>query len=523
MRCTGPRPAQRREKGKRTLSQSLVLALDQGTTGSTALLVDRNLCLRGKGYREFRQSFPRPGYVEHDPNDLWTSLVDAAHEALRTAGASCSDVAAVGLTNQRETTLLWDRETGAPVHPAIVWQCRRSAGICENWRAAGLGVRVREKTGLELDAYFSASKIRWLLDHVPGLEKRARRGQIAFGTVDSWLLWKLTQGRVHATDTTNASRTMLFNIHTLQWDPELLAAFNLPPELLPVVQPSGSVFGRATSPELGGDIPVAGVFGDQHAALFGQGCWSRGLAKNTYGTGCFLVLNTGCEAVASSHNLLTTLAWQRAGEPAQYALEGSVFSAGSAVQWLRDGLGIIREAAETDSLARSVSDNGGVYLVPAFSGLGAPYWDMYARGTVVGLTRDSSRAHLARAVLEAVAWQTRDLLEAMRLDVGHEPGALRVDGGMVANDFLMQFQADALGVPVVRPVLTESTALGAGLLAGLTVGVWSDPRDIAQRMKVDRVFEPHWSADRRESQYAQWGRAVERSRRWVLREEEVKG
>jgi len=401
------------------------------------------------------------------------------------------------------------------VHRAIVWQCRRSAPICEQWRRVGLEPIIRQHTGLEVDAYFSASKVRWLLDTMPDLVERAKNGDLAFGTVDTWLLWKLTNGAVHATDPSNAARTMFFDIHDGEWDPDLLAAYGIPPKILPEVRPSSSSFGTAAAEHFGAEIPIAGVAGDQHAALFGQACFTPGTAKNTYGTGCFLVMNTGAVAVPSTHRLLTTVAWKLNDQAMQYALEGSVFSAGSAVQWLRDGLGIIKQASETEALAKSVQGNGGVYLVPAFTGLGAPHWDMYARGAMLGLTRDSTRAHIARATLEAVAYQTRDLLTAMRLDSKQPLARLRVDGGMVANDFLMQFQADILNVPVERPVTPESTVLGAACLAGLHVGVWDSTDDIASRIKIDRVFEPKMSEDERESLHAEWQRAVQRARAWA--------
>jgi glycerol kinase len=492
-----------------------VLALDQGTTGSTAMVFDADLRVVGRGYREFPQQFPQPGWVEHDPLDLWSSALEAGRMALRQAAIAPADLAAIGITNQRETTLLWDRKTGIPVANAIVWQCRRSAAICEQWRRVGLEPIIRQHTGLEIDAYFSASKIRWILDNVSGVEERARRGEIAFGTVDTWLLWRLTNGALHATDVSNASRTMLYDIHDAEWDDDLLAAFDIPPAILPEVRPCSGAFGIAAAEHFGAEVPILGVAGDQQAALFGQACYAPGAAKNTYGTGCFLVMNTGPTAVASTQRLLTTVAWQLAGQALQYALEGSVFSAGSAVQWLRDGLGVIQKAAETEGLARSVDSNGGVYFVPAFTGLGAPHWDMYARGAVLGLTRDSSRAHLARAVLESVAYQTRDLIEAMRVDSKQRLARLRVDGGMVVNDFLMQFQADVLGLPVERPAVTESTSLGAACLAGLHAQVWESAPEIASRIQVERVFEPAMSDDQRETLYADWQRAVQRARAWA--------
>ncbi|MGH7268223.1 MAG: glycerol kinase GlpK, partial [Candidatus Rokuibacteriota bacterium] len=456
-----------------------VLALDQGTTGSTALVVDAEGAVRARGYRELPQYFPRPGWVEHDPEEIWRTQLEAASAALAEAGVAPGELAAIGITNQRETTILWERKTGRPVHRAIVWQCRRSAPLCERMRADGLEPLVRQRTGLVCDAYFSGTKIAWLLDEDPALRPRAARGELAFGTVDAWLLWKLTGGRVHATDPSNASRTLCFDLDRLDWDAELTGYLRIPREVFPRVLPSAGVFGEtADLGALPAGIPVAGIAGDQQAALFGQGAVRPGDAKNTYGTGCFLLLHTGGRPIRSSRGLLTTVAWSLpgpGGPGVSYALEGAVFVAGAAVQWLRDGLGLIRTAAETDALARSVPDTAGVYLVPAFVGLGAPYWDMYARGTLVGLTRGTTRAHLARAALEAIAYQTRDVLDAMAEDAGRRPAELRVDGGATENDFLCQFQADVLDVPVLRPRVRETTALGAAYLAGLGVGLWRGP------------------------------------------------
>ena len=498
-----------------------ILALDQGTTGSTALVVGEDGAVLGRGYRELPQHYPQPGWVEHDPGEIWTTQLEAARAALSAAGLAPRDLAAIGITNQRETTLLWDRRTGEPVHRAIVWQCRRSAPLCERLRAEGLEPLVRARTGLVLDAYFSGTKIAWLLDTRPELRARAARGELAFGTVDTWLLWRLTGGRVHATEPSNASRTLCFDIRRLDWDAELTNHLRIPREVFPAVRPSVGVFGETIALDgLGAGIPVAGIAGDQQAALFGQGAFAPGGAKNTYGTGCFLLLNTGPEPVASEAGLLTTVAWSlppAAGQPPAvvYALEGAIFVAGAAVQWLRDGLGLIRTAAETEPLARSVPDTGGVYLVPAFVGLGAPYWDMYARGTLVGLTRGTTRAHLARATLEAIAYQTRDVLEVMSREAGRLPGELRVDGGATENDFLCQFQADILGVPLLRPRVRETTGLGAAYLAGLGVGLWRGPEALRDLWQLDRRFEPAMSADRREVLYADWRRAVERSRGWA--------
>src|SRR5256712_1122495 len=452
------------------MAGGFVLALDQGTTGSTALVVDVTGAVRARGYAEVPQHYPRPGWVEHDPEDLWTTVERAATQALKTAGITGDDVAAIGITNQRETTTVWDRATSAPIHRAIVWQCRRTAAVCDRLRADGHEAMVRERTGLVLDAYFSGTKIAWILDQVPDARRRAARGQLAFGTVDTWLLWKLTRGRVHATDVSNASRTLCLNLASVDWDERMCALLRVPREVLPTIVDSSGPCGETS--DLGwlpGGIPIAGIAGDQQAALFGQACFKPGQAKNTYGTGCFALANTGERPVTSSPGLWTTIAW-RIGGRTTYALEGAVFVAGAAVQWLRDGLGIIASAAETDGLARSVPHTGGVYFVPAFLGLGAPYWDQHARGTIVGLTRGTTRAHLARAALEAIAFQSRDVLEAMAADAKSTLRRVRVDGGAVANDFLCQFQADVIGAAVDRPAGIETTGLGAAYLAGLAVG-----------------------------------------------------
>ena len=490
----------------------LVLALDQGTTSSRAILFDRDGTPRASAQQEFRQIFPQPGWVEHDPTEIWATQSGVLHEALAKAGAGPHDVAAVGITNQRETTVLWERATGRPVHNAIVWQDRRTAPMCDELRAAGLAPLFAQKTGLVLDAYFSGTKLRWLLDHVDGARARAARGELAFGTIDAWLVWNLTGGRVHCTDASNASRTLLYDIRTGDWDDELLRILDVPREVLPAVVPSAGVCGDAV---IGGvRVPIAGIAGDQQAALFGQACTSPGLAKNTYGTGCFLLLNTGAHAVASTNNLLTTVAWNR---PAglDYALEGSVFIGGAVVQWLRDGLRIIDRAPEVEALAASVPDNGGVYLVPAFAGLGAPHWDAYARGTITGLTRGATRAHIARAALESIAFQSADVLAAMEKDAGITLSELRVDGGAAANDLLLQFQADILGVPVVRPQVLETTALGAAYLAGLAVGYWRGDADVAANWRVDRRFEPAMPAARAAELRAAWDRAVGRAKGWA--------
>ncbi len=492
-----------------------VLALDQGTTGSTALVVDAEGEVRGRGYAELPQYFPRPGWVEHDPGEIWKTTELAARRALASARVDGSEVAAIGITNQRETTILWDRKTGHPIHRAIVWQCRRTAGLCARLQSDGLEPVFRRKTGLVLDAYFSGTKIRWLLDEVPGGRARAERGELAFGTVDCWLLWKLTGGRRHATDPSNASRTLCFDILSLGWDAELAGALGVPMSVFPEVRPSAGVFGETA--DLGwlpAGIPVAGIAGDQQAALFGQVCFQPGMAKNTYGTGCFMLLNTGPTPVPSKEGLLTTVAWQ-AGGTTTYALEGSVFIAGAAIQWLRDGLGLIAHAAESQKLAESVDDTGGVYLVPAFVGLGAPYWDMYARGTIVGITRGTARAHMVRAALEAIAYQSRDVLETMAVEAGVSLGSLRVDGGAAANDFLCQFQADLLDVPVLRPSVTETTGLGAAYLAGVGAGLWK-PAELAGRWRLDREFAPTMDRARRAALYSGWRRAVERARGWLV-------
>ena len=489
-----------------------VLSLDQGTTSSRALVFDHAGVVRAVAQQEFRQIFPQPGWVEHDAGEIWATQSGVLHEALARARIGARDIAAIGITNQRETTVLWDRATGRPVANAIVWQDRRTAAQCDALRAAGHAPMIARKTGLVLDAYFSGTKLKWLLDNVDGARARAQRGELAFGTVDSWLVWNLTRGAAHVTDPSNASRTLLFDIRAGDWDDELLALFDIPRSVLPRVVPSSGVCAQAT---VGGiDVPIAGIAGDQQAALFGQACHAPGLAKNTYGTGCFLLMNTGDRAVASANNLLTTVAWQRDGRT-DYALEGSVFIGGAVVQWLRDGLKIIGSAGEIEALAASVPDNGGVYFVPAFTGLGAPHWDAYARGAIFGLTRGATSAHLARAALEAIAFQSADLLAAMQKDAGITLTELRVDGGATANNLLMQFQADLLGVPVVRPKVLETTALGAGYLAGLAVGYWKDAGDVATNWQVDRRFEPAMPRDRAAELVAGWEKAVARAKAWA--------
>ena len=495
-----------------------ILSLDQGTTSSRAILFDRDGHVVATAQREFRQSFPQPGWVEHDATEIWQTQLGVMQDVLARQGAGASQVAAIGVTNQRETTVLWDRRTGEPVAPAIVWQDRRTASVCAALRAKGKAGWIQERTGLLPDAYFSATKLAWLLDQVPGARARADRGELAFGTVDSWLVWKLTGGRVHATDASNASRTLLFNLQTLRWDPALLRLFDIPASVLPQVVPSSGVLGETEPALLGAPVPIAGLAGDQQAALFGQACFAPGMAKNTYGTGCFMLMNTGESPVSSRHQLLTTVAWQGPkGAPHRtaYALEGSVFMAGATVQWLRDGLQIIQAADEVGPLAASVADTGDVYLVPAFAGLGTPDWDGHARGTLVGMTRGTTRAHIARAALEAIALQTADVFGAMAKDSGIELKELRVDGGASRSDLLMQMQADFLGVPVVRPRVTETTALGAACLAGLATGFWGGADEITARWATDRRFEPSLPDSERSRRLARWRQAVERSRGWV--------
>ena len=491
---------------------SCILALDQGTTSSRAIVFDEGGVIRGSAQQEFRQIYPQPGWVEHDATEIWATQSGVVREALVKASVSARDIAAIGITNQRETTLVWERATGRPIANAIVWQDRRTAGRCDELRAAGHEAFIAAKTGLVIDAYFSGTKLEWLLDHTPGARARAARGELAFGTMDSWLIFQLTGGRVHVTDASNASRTLLFDIRRGDWDDALLALLDIPRSVLPQVVASSGVCAETMLD--GVRVPIAGIAGDQQAALFGQACLAPGLAKNTYGTGCFLLMNTGTNAVASRNNLLTTVAWKR-GDTLDYALEGSVFIAGAVVQWLRDGLQIIREAADIEPLAASVTDNGGVYFVPAFAGLGAPHWDPYARGSIFGMTRGTTGAHLARAALESIAFQSTDVLDAMQKDAGITLSELRVDGGAAANDLLMQFQADMLGVPVVRPKVLETTALGAAYLAGLAVGYWKSDREIASNWRIDRRFEPAMPRERAADYRERWNKAVLRAQRWI--------
>ena len=490
-----------------------VLALDQGTTGSSAVVLDETGTIRGSADREIRQFYPASAHVEHDPEEIFATTVAVGREALTRAGLDSSEVTAIGITNQRETTVVWERATGRPIHPAVVWQSRASAAICERLRSDGHEKLVRERTGLVIDAYFSGTKVRWILDQVAGAQKRAEAGELVCGTIDTWLIWKLTGGRTHVTDVSNASRTLVFDIHRGVWDDDLLGLLSIPRSMLATPVRSSGIVAEADAQHFGRALPIAGVAGDQQAALFGQTCFAAGEAKNTYGTGCFLLVNTADRAALASGGLLTTIAWDT-GDGIRYALEGSAFITGAAVQWLRDGLGIIATAAETESLAAGLAGNDNVYLVPAFTGLGAPHWDMYARSLLIGIERGTTRAHVVRATLESIAYQTRDLLEAMRA-AGQPIEVLRVDGGGTANGFLMQFQADVAGIPVEVAATQETTALGAAFLAGLATGVWKSPDDLRRRRAVAARYEPRMSADERESLYAGWQRAVDRSRGWA--------
>jgi glycerol kinase len=501
------------------MADGQILALDQGTTSSRAVIFDRDGQVVTRLNKEFTQHYPSPGWVEHDPEDLWNSQLEMAKHVMHEGKLGASDIAAIGITNQRETTVVWDRTTGKPVYNAIVWQDRRTAGYCDTLKRDGWEDRVRQKTGLVIDAYFSATKVRWILNNVDGAREKAERGDLLFGTVDSFLIWRLTGGKVHVTDYSNAARTMLFNIHDLKWDEDLMKELGVPSAMLPEVKPSSTVYGE-TDPDLfGGAVKIAGVAGDQQAATFGQACYGAGMVKNTYGTGNFMLMNTGDTPRESKAGLLTTIAWG-IGNKVVYALEGSIFVTGAAVQWLRDELKVIGSAAETEDLARRAPDTGGVYIVPAFAGLGAPYWDPYARGAIVGLTRGTGLPQIARATLASVAYQSRDVLEAMRSDSGLEIADIRVDGGMVVNDVLMQFQADITNIKVQRPVVQETTALGAAYLAGLAVGYWGSQEEIEQKWAMDKEFVPSMEEDEREKLYRGWKRAVERARGWIEPEEE---
>ncbi|MBO9633994.1 MAG: glycerol kinase GlpK [Chitinophagaceae bacterium] len=493
--------------------QPYILALDQGTTSSRAIIFDQKGGIVSLAQKEFQQIFPQPGWVEHNPIDIWSTQVAVAAEAIVKAGLSSKEIAAIGITNQRETTIVWDRKTGEPVHNAIVWQDRRTAAFCDQLRAQGHADKIQQKTGLIVDAYFSATKVKWILDNVKGARERANAGELAFGTVDSWLIWNLTSGKVHATDVTNASRTMLYNIHTLQWDEELLTLLDVPASMLPEVKSSSEVFGNTATQLFSADLPIAGVAGDQQAALFGQMCTKKGMVKNTYGTGCFMLMNIGNQPIVSRNNLVTTIAW-KIGNEVLYALEGSIFIGGAVVQWLRDGLGIIRSSGDVEELAQKVTDTGGVYLVPAFAGLGAPHWNQYARGTMVGITRGTEAAHIARAALESIAYQTMDVLKAMEADAGLPIAELRVDGGATANNLLMQIQANVLNATVVRPEITEVTAIGAAYLAGLAVGVWKSTDEIQQQWKINRSFKADSSIDT-STMIKGWQRAVKAAKAWA--------
>jgi glycerol kinase len=495
---------------------SAILALDQGTTSSRAIIFDHSGAIRAVAQKEFQQIFPQSGWVEHDPREIWSSQLEVARTALAGASLRAADISAIGITNQRETTVIWDRRTGQPIHNAIVWQDRRTAGFCDELKRAGHGETIAAKSGLVIDAYFSGSKIRWLLDNVPGARQRAERGELAFGTVDSWLAWNLSGGALHITDPGNASRTMLFNLNTGDWDDELLELFRVPRKLLPQVRSSSEIYGETAAGLFDAPIPLAGIAGDQQAALFGQNCFTRGLAKNTYGTGCFMLMNIGRQPLPSRHQLLTTVAWNIERQT-DYALEGSVFIGGAVVQWLRDGLGLVKSSADIEALAASVPDSGGVYLVPAFAGLGAPHWDQYARGTIVGITRGTTAGHIARAALEGIAFQVADVLDVMCQDSGIPINELRVDGGASANDLLMQFQADLLCVPVVRPKIVETTALGAAFLAGLATGFWKNRADLQKIWQTDRTFEPAKNADEITHRRTRWAQALNRARDWQER------
>ncbi len=493
--------------------QRYVVALDQGTTSSRAIIFDHDARIVAVSQREFTQHYPQPGWVEHDPMEIWATQSSTLTEALAKSGIHNDQIAAIGITNQRETTIVWEKSTGKPVYNAIVWQCRRTAAICEELKARGLDSYVRENTGLLLDAYFSGTKVKWILDNVEGAREKAERGELLFGTVDTWLIWKMTNGEVHVTDPTNASRTMLYNIRDLQWDGHILQELGIPESMLPQVRPSSEVYGYTTRGG-GAQIPISGIAGDQQAALFGQLCFEKGMAKNTYGTGCFLLMNTGETPVKSESGLLTTIAVGPTGN-VNYALEGSVFMGGATVQWLRDELRLIDDATDTGYFAGKVKDSNGVYLVPAFVGLGAPYWDPYARGAIVGLTRGANRNHIIRAALESIAYQSRDVLDAMQKDSGIRLASLKVDGGAVANDFLMQFQSDIMGTKVIRPKLIETTALGAAFLAGLAVGFWKSTAELSDKFSVDREFAPSLPAEQRDQLYAGWQKAVTRAQHWT--------
>ena len=500
------------------MGQKYVMALDAGTTSNRAIIFDVDSKIVGVAQKEFTQHFPQPGWVEHDAEEIWSSMHEVMREALEQSGLVASDIAAIGITNQRETAVIWDRTTGRPIYNAIVWQSRQTADICEDLKRQGLVDEFKEKTGLVIDAYFSGTKVKWILDHVEGARARAEKGELAFGTIDTWLLWKLTGGKEHKTDYSNASRTLMFNIKTLEWDEALLKHLTVPKSLLPEVRPSSEVYGHTIPSVIGASVPVAGMAGDQQSALFGQNCFSPGEAKNTYGTGCFLLMNTGEDLCMSKNGLVTTIAWGLDGK-VEYALEGSIFVGGSAIQWLRDGLRLVDSAPDSEWVAKKVKDAGGVYMVPAFVGLGAPYWDMNARGMIIGLTRGTTKAHIVRATLDSLAYQTRDVLGAMEADSGNRLAALKVDGGAVANNLLMQFQADLLGVPVDRPQITETTALGAAYLAGLATGVWASKEELKKSWQLDTRFAPSLDQQEADNLYRGWKKAVKHAANWLADEE----
>ena len=500
------------------MGQKYVMALDAGTTSNRAIIFDVDSKIVGVAQKEFTQHFPQPGWVEHDAEEIWSSMHEVMREALEQSGLVASDIAAIGITNQRETAVIWDRATGRPIYNAIVWQPRQTADICEDLKRQGLVDEFKEKTGLVIDAYFSGTKVKWILDHVEGARARAEKGELAFGTIDTWLLWKLTGGKEHKTDYSNASRTLMFNIKTLEWDEALLKHLTVPKSLLPEVRPSSEVYGHTVPSVIGASVPVAGMAGDQQSALFGQNCFSPGEAKNTYGTGCFLLMNTGEDLCMSKNGLVTTIAWGLDGK-VEYALEGSIFVGGSAIQWLRDGLRLVDSAPDSEWVAKKVKDAGGVYMVPAFVGLGAPYWDMNARGMIIGLTRGTTKAHIVRATLDSLAYQTRDVLGAMEADSGNRLAALKVDGGAVANNLLMQFQADLLGVPVDRPQITETTALGAAYLAGLATGVWASKEELKKSWQLDTRFAPSLDQQEADKLYQGWKKAVKHAANWLADEE----
>ena len=500
------------------MGQKYVMALDAGTTSNRAIIFDVDSKIIGVAQKEFTQHFPQPGWVEHDAEEIWSSMHEVMREALEQSGLVASDIAAIGITNQRETAVIWDRATGRPIYNAIVWQSRQTADICEDLKRQGLVDEFQQKTGLVIDAYFSGTKVKWILDHVEGARARAEKGELAFGTIDTWLLWKLTGGKEHKTDYSNASRTLMFNIKTLEWDEALLKHLTVPKSLLPEVRPSSEVYGHTVPSVIGASVPVAGMAGDQQSALFGQNCFSPGEAKNTYGTGCFLLMNTGEELCMSKNGLVTTIAWGLDGK-VEYALEGSIFVGGSAIQWLRDGLRLVDSAPDSEWVAKKVPDAGGVYMVPAFVGLGAPYWDMNARGMIIGLTRGTTKAHIVRATLDSLAYQTRDVLGAMEADSGNRLATLKVDGGAVANNLLMQFQADLLGVPVDRPQITETTALGAAYLAGLATGVWASKEELKKSWQLDTRFAPSLDQQEADKLYKGWKKAVKHAANWLADEE----